>query len=283
MAPPVALITGTSSGIGLVSAVALAQAGLTVVATMRDPAKDGPLQAAAEAAGVKLDVRQLDVVDAASSKACVDGVLADHGSIDVLVNNAGAGHVGTLEQLTDDDLRQVMELDFLGGVRLTRLVLPIQRAAGGGRVISVTSVGGIVGQPFNDAYCAAKFATEGLMEALAPVAARFGTHVCVVEPGAVASEFIANLGFSNAGASTDPDAPEDVYAGLFAAYIARATASFSAAQDAQEVAAVIVAACTEENPKFRYQTGDVSRMFVGLRLSDFDGSSVQGQTSSWLG
>src|SRR4051812_25313636 len=105
----------------------------------------------------------------------------------------GQGSVGTLEQLTLDDLRAQLDVNYLGVATLTRLVLPGMRVVGAGRVVTVTSVGGAVGQPFADAYCGAKFAVEGLMQSLAPVVARFGIDVSVVEPGAVASDFVANV------------------------------------------------------------------------------------------
>src|SRR3954447_24508202 len=166
----VALVTGTSSGIGLHTAVGLARSGLRVIATMRDIAKATALRSAAEQAGVEVEVRALDVVDEAQATALV----ADLERVDVLVNNAGQGSVGTLEQLTLDDLRAQLDVNYLGVATLTRLVLPGMRALGTGRVVTVTSVGGAVGQPFADAYCGAKFAVEGLMQSLAPVAARFG-------------------------------------------------------------------------------------------------------------
>src|SRR5665213_1312125 len=145
---PVALITGTSSGIGLSSAVAAAKHGFTTVATLRDPSKDGALRAAAEAAGVTLDIRRLDVVDEGSIASCIDGVVTEHGSLDVLVNNAGRGFVGTIEQVSMDEMRDIMEVNFFGVVATTKAALPHLRAARG-RVITVTSVGGVVGQPFN--------------------------------------------------------------------------------------------------------------------------------------
>ena len=187
----VALVTGTSSGIGLEAAIALAQANFRVVATMRNLERREALRTRAKEAGVEVDIRKLDITSDAESEQCVAGVLRDYGSIDVLVNNAGLGLVVTLEQVSLDEIREVMEVDFIGVARLTKLVLPGQRERGAGRILSITSVGGIVGQPFNDFYCAAKFAVEGMMESLAPVAKTFGVHVIVIEPGAVASEFIA--------------------------------------------------------------------------------------------
>ena len=207
----VALVTGTSSGMGLHTAVGLAARGVQVVATMRDPAKAGPLRDAASAAGVQLDVRALDVTDAASAQSCIDAVLESYGQIDILVNNAGRGSVASLEQLSLDDLQAQLDVNYLGVAALTRLVLPHMRRAGRGRIVTVTSVGGVIGQPFADAYCGAKFAVEGLMQSLAPVVARFGIDVSVVEPGAVASEFVANVAgvVTPQGEPTLPDESED--------------------------------------------------------------------------
>src|SRR6478672_4474341 len=227
--PDVALVTGTSSGMGLATAVGLARAGLTVVATMRDTTRAGALRQAASEAGVELDIRSLDVTDAAGAEAAVSGVLADHGTIDVLVNNAGRGAVATLEQLTDAQLQEQLEVNYLGVARLTRLVLPSMRAAGSGRVVTVTSVGGAVGQPFADAYCAAKFAVEGLMQSLAPVAAKLGVTVSIVEPGAVASEFVGNVHRGDESLSS-----QDAYSRMLAAYLERTAGAFDNAQTPEQ-------------------------------------------------
>jgi NAD(P)-dependent dehydrogenase (short-subunit alcohol dehydrogenase family) len=275
--PQVALVTGTSSGIGLHTAVGLAQAGLQVVATMRAPDRAERLYEQAAAVGVEVDVRALDVTDAAAAAECVRAVTARHGGIDVLVNNAGRGHVATLEETTDDDLTAQLEVNYLAVARLTRLVLPGMRAAAAGRVVTVTSVGGVVGQPFADAYCGAKFAVEGLMQSLAPVAARYGVDVCVVEPAAVSSDFVSNI---------DPRLLRPVSEGPFsdvrAAYLRRSAASFAAAQSPEDAAAVVVEAATTTSPRFRWQTSPAARGFAGLSLGDLDGSGVLAQTSTWL-
>lgn len=276
----VALVTGTSSGMGLATAVGLARAGRTVVATMRDTGRADRLRAAAEAAGVELDVRALDVTDADGARAAVEGVLADHGGVDVLVNNAGRGAVATLEQLTDAQLQEQLDVNYLGVARMTRLVLPAMRAAGRGRVVTVTSVGGAVGQPFADAYCAAKFAVEGLMQSLAPVVAPFGVTVSIVEPGAVASDFTGNVHRADTGGG-DADA-DDPYAELLAAYLRRTAGAFDDAQTSESAAAVIVEAATTDAPRFRWQTTEQASAFVGLSLADLDGSRVLGATSTWL-
>ena len=277
---PVALITGTSSGIGLSSAIAAAKLGFTVVATLRDTGKDGALRTAAEGAGVTLDIRQLDVVDDDSITSCIDGVVADHGTLDVLVNNAGRGFVGTIEQVSMVEMRAIMEVNFFGVVATTKAALPHLRASRG-RVITVTSVGGVVGQPFNEAYCAAKFAVEGFMESLAPVAATVGVHVSVIEPGPVSTEFINNVDVDVAKMFAEGGD----YAPAMKAYIAHVMAEFAnpdAAQTSDDVAATVLSAMVTDSAAFRHQTSQWAKTFAGLKLSDHDGSTVVGMTSDWV-
>ena len=277
---PVALVTGTSSGIGLSTAIAAARHGFTVVATLRDTGKDTALRAAAESAGVTLDIRRLDVVDGASVAACIDGVVADHGTLDVLVNNAGRGFVGTIEQVSMGEMRDVMEVNFFGVVATTKAALPHLRASGG-RVITVTSVGGVVGQPFNEAYCAAKFAVEGFMESLAPVAATVGVRVSVIEPGPVATEFVNNVG-------VDVDkmfAEGGDYTPAMQAYLTHVMAEFAnpeSVQTGNQVADVVLTAMTTDSPAFRHQTSPWAKEFCGYKISDHDGSAVVGMTSDWV-
>ncbi|GAA4839554.1 SDR family NAD(P)-dependent oxidoreductase [Kitasatospora terrestris] len=272
MSTKTVLVTGTSSGIGLATAVAAARSGWHVVATMRDTGKAGALLAAAEEAGVTVDVRPLDVTDPASVEACLGGL----DRLDALVNNAGAGHVGTLEQEGVDDVRAVMEVNFFGVLHVTKAALPLLRASGG-RVVTVTSVGGVIGQPFNEAYCAAKFAVEGFMESLAPVAATVGVSVSVVEPGAVASEFVENVGLAdNALELAGPYAP------ALSAYLERTRGAFANAQASQEVAAELVELLAAERPAFRVLTSEAARAFAGVKLKDLDGSAVQAMTGGWV-
>ncbi|MER6468909.1 SDR family oxidoreductase [Streptomyces collinus] len=276
--PKVVLITGTSSGIGLAAAVAAARAGWTTVATLRDPSRSDALRKAAADAGVELDIRRLDVTDQASITAAVDGVLADYGRLDAVVNNAGAGHLGTLENESVAEVRGVMEVNFFGVLNVSKAAMPHLRASGG-RLITVTSVGGVVGQPFNEAYCAAKFAVEGYMESLAPVAAAHGVSVTVIEPGAVATEFVANVGVDLEGAV----AAAGVYAPQLAAYLNRTVGQFlDGAQTAEGAAESVLEALTAERPAFRLQTSEWARGFVGTKLSDVDGSAVLGLTGGWV-
>ncbi|MFN8169037.1 MAG: SDR family NAD(P)-dependent oxidoreductase [Candidatus Nanopelagicales bacterium] len=275
---PVALVTGTSSGMGLHTAVQLAAGGHHVVATVRDLARADRLLAAAEAAGTSVDVRVLEVTDHVAGTALVDAVVAEHGALDVLVNNAGRGAVATAEQLSIEQVREQLETNFVSVVALTKAALPHMRAAGRGRIVTVTSVGGAVGQPFADAYCAAKFAVEGFMQSLAPVAERFGVQVAIVEPAAVASDFVANVDREAAAADAD-----DPYAELLAAYVARTTAAFAAAQSPEDAAAVIVQAATGEEHRLRWQTSESAEQFVGVSLADLTGERVLGFTRTWLG
>jgi NAD(P)-dependent dehydrogenase (short-subunit alcohol dehydrogenase family) len=276
---PVALVTGTSSGMGLHTAVELARRGLTVVATMRDTSRATALTDAAAEAGVELDVRALDVTDHEAARSCVDGILADHGRLDVLVNNAGRGAVATAEQLSLDEIRDQLEVNYLGPVALTKLVLPHMREAGSGTVLTVTSVGGAVGQPFADAYCGAKFAVEGFMQSLAVVMLPHGVRVSVIEPAAVASDFVGNVARPEAAASTDATDP---YAAQLDAYLARSAGAFASAQSSRDAAVAIADAATSTDYRFRWQTSEGATAFVGMSLADTDGSRVLGATRSWI-
>jgi NAD(P)-dependent dehydrogenase (short-subunit alcohol dehydrogenase family) len=281
----IALVTGTSSGMGLHTAVGLAAKGVTVVATLRDNAKANALKSAAADAGARLDIRTLDVTDQQAAEECVADVLHTYGRLDILINNAGRGSVASLEQLSMDDLRAQLEVNYVAVASLTKLALKPMRQAGTGRIVTVTSVGGVIGQPFADAYCGAKFAVEGLMQSLAPVVAGFGIDVSVVEPGAVASDFVANVD----GVLTPhheprvPDADQDdPYAEMLHCYLARSRTAFAAAQSPAAAAEVIIEAATTEKPRFRWQTSPGATDFVGLSITDLDGSRVQQQTGSWV-
>lgn len=279
-APRTVLITGTSSGIGLATAVAAARAGWTTIATMRNLSRSDALRSAAGDAGADLDIRELDVTDQSAIDREIAYCLDRYGRLDAVVNNAGSATVGTLEVLTVDDFRSAMEVNYFGVVALTRAALPHLRASHG-RIVTISSVGGAVGQPFNEAYCAAKFAVEGFLESLQPVAKTVGVGVYIIEPGAVSSEFVANAGI-------DPKAMADAagaYGPALSAYISRTTAQFSgaSAQTPDEVAQTVLASLQGSNPAFRIQTSDRAREFVAAKLSDLDGSRVTSMTAGWVG
>lgn len=266
------VVTGTSSGMGLEAAVELARRGLDVVATMRDTARAGRLREAAQQAGVELDVRTLDVTDEAAATAELRRIATEHDGIGVLLNNAGRGCVGTAEMLAMDTVREQLEVNYLGPVALSRAVLPGMREAGAGRILTVTSVGGVVGQPFADAYCGAKFAVEGFMQSLAACARPFGVWVSVIEPAAVASDFLGNVEHADAGP----------YQAQLDAYLARTEKSFAAAQSQHDAGLAIADAVTSSEYRFRWQTGQAAQAFAGLSLADLDGSRVLGATGQWI-
>ena len=149
-----AVVTGASSGMGLFAAVELAKRGLDVVGTVRDTARASALLEAADEAGVSVSIAELEVTDPAAGDRLA-AIAAEHDGIDVLINNAGRGCVGTAEDLTMEEIEAQLAVNYLGPVRLTKAVLPAMRERGQGRILTVTSVGGVVGQPFAAAQQAA--------------------------------------------------------------------------------------------------------------------------------
>ena len=180
----VVLITGCSTGIGLRTAVAFARAGDTVIATMRNPGKADGLHKAAADAGVEVEVVALDVTSDESTRSAVSDALGRHGRIDVLVNNAGVGLSGPVEDFPDDQARAALETNFWGPVRMTRLVLPAMRAQGGGVIVNISSITGrLPAFPCYAFYAASKHAIGALSESLAAEVAPFGIRVVCIEPG----------------------------------------------------------------------------------------------------
>jgi NAD(P)-dependent dehydrogenase (short-subunit alcohol dehydrogenase family) len=177
--PRVWLITGTSSGFGRAIAAAALERGDRVVATARRPEALDDL-----ATQDRVAVIGLDVTDPAQREAAVAQARERFGRIDVLVNNAGRTQVGAVEETTEDELRALFDLHVFGPAALTRLVLPGMRAQGGGAIVQMSSVGGQVTAPGFGAYCATKFALEGLTETLQDEVSGFGIRTLIVEPGA---------------------------------------------------------------------------------------------------
>jgi NAD(P)-dependent dehydrogenase (short-subunit alcohol dehydrogenase family) len=270
------LITGCSSGIGLAAAVKFAGEGYDVVATMRDLDRSSALRSALTEAGAGADVRVLDVADDRSVTTGLAGVLADHERVDVVISNAGIGIDGTTEELSIDDFRASFETNVLGAVRLLHAVMPAWRAQGGGRFVAVSSVAGAIGQPFNDAYCMSKFALEGLLESLAPVAAQFGVRVSMIEPGPVSGVFVDK---SRSPQQQSSDSPYAAQRGRFQAV---QDGAFDAAQTNEEIAQFLWDVSTSDDPKLRYQTSEMVEKMVGLKFKDMTGDRVLGMTSRWV-
>ncbi|MGE0880770.1 MAG: SDR family NAD(P)-dependent oxidoreductase [Acidimicrobiia bacterium] len=272
----IVVVTGSASGIGAAAAAGFAAAGDTVIATVRNPGSADELRAlVGDAANVSIE--GLDVTDRAAAEATIDGVITRYGRIDVLVNNAGVGSKGTLEELAVEDFEASMAVNFYGVLYTTKRAFPHMRRAGSGRIIAVTSLGGVLGQPFNDAYCAAKFAVEGLYESLRPVAAGCGVHVTIFEPGPVATAFSAK---SRAAAlpSTDVDEPIRTFHQRYDDMMAGGRPGQSSADCAAEILAV----ANDPAPKLRYQSSKFTSKLAGLKLADLDGERVLGLTSNWI-
>jgi NAD(P)-dependent dehydrogenase (short-subunit alcohol dehydrogenase family) len=250
------LITGSSSGFGRELAVAALRAGDRVVATARRPQTLDDLVATAPDRVLAL---ALDVTDPAQIDAAVAAARSRFGRIDVLVNNAGHGSVGAVEELDDGELRTLMDTMFFGPVAMTRAVLPGMRSQAGGAIVQMSSMGGQLSPPGFGAYCAAKFALEAISEALAAEVAPFGIRVLVVEPGAFRTAF-------GAGAmqrSRD--------SGVYGASVGPTRAAVDAMDGAQpgdpaKAAAAILAALDSDAPPLRLALGDDAVDAIGGAL-----------------
>jgi NAD(P)-dependent dehydrogenase (short-subunit alcohol dehydrogenase family) len=184
--PRVWFITGTSRGLGRVIAEAVVARGERVVATARDPHTVKDL---VERAPDRVRAVALDVTDPAQVKAAVAAAIESFGRIDVLVNNAGHGLVGALEELSDEQINAVLATNVLGVMHVTRAVLPHMRARRRGHIVQMSSVGGVVGNPGHGMYATSKYALEGMSETLAGEVAPLGIRVTIVEPGPFRTDF----------------------------------------------------------------------------------------------
>ncbi len=261
----VTLITGTSTGIGLTTALHFARQGHEVYATMRDP--DGgstSLVDTAKKEGLRINVAQLDVNDPASVNRAVGEVLGGAGRIDVLVNNAGIGDLSVIEHTTDAAARAMFETNVFGVLRMVRAVLPGMRDRRSGTIVNVSSVAALITGFGSGLYSGTKRALEGVSEALALEVRKFGIRVAIIEPGFFATPIIdkALAALSSDGASPYADVERrirDLYA-----------QGMEAAADPQSVAEVIEHAATTDEPKLRYLVGDDAPIFVDgrRRMSD---------------
>ncbi|MCQ6557727.1 SDR family oxidoreductase [Paenibacillus mendelii] len=252
----VAFVTGTSSGIGLLSAVALAHAGYRVVASMRDLDKSGPLLESASRQGVaeRLSCVQLDVTDHAAIDQTIEEIAGKLGGIDLLVNNAGFAVGGYVEEVPMEAWRAQMETNFFGLVAVSRSIIPIMRRQRSGHIINISSLSGRFGFPGYAPYAASKFAVEGFSEALRHELLPFGVHVILVEPGAFKTS-IWQKGFEQIYAQ--PDSP---YQAGMEAVLRYSRKAAETSPDPQQVAELIVRIARTEAPHLRYPVGNGARM-----------------------
>ena len=259
----VAVVTGSSSGIGLLTTVELARRGYRVVATMRDVGRSGRLEEAAQKAGVRdrLDLRRLDVTEFDSIVPVVDQIANDHGRIDVLVNNAGFSVAGFAEDLKVEEIRHQFETNFFGNVAMSKAVIPMMRRQRSGHIIQVASVGGRLGQPMLSAYCGSKFALEGFSESLRIETHSLGIRVTLVEPGAYDTD-IWERNVKIGEKALDPSSPNKERSQRFSEFV---KSSATHRRDAREVAQLIVRIANDPNPKLRYLIGVDARIQVWLK------------------
>jgi NAD(P)-dependent dehydrogenase (short-subunit alcohol dehydrogenase family) len=247
------LVTGCSSGIGHATALALARAGLPVWASARKVGGLGEL----ERAGCR--VVELDVTDEQSRAAAVRQVEAEHGAVGVLVNNAGHGGGGPVEEVPLAMVRETFETNVFAVIRLCQLVLPGMRAQRSGLIVNLGSAAGLVTPPTGCPYAMTKYAMESLCDALRPEVAPFGIRVTLIEPGAVRTRFMANSELHQPG--DDEHSPYSAYKANVAKMAARAHRDGApGVLDAADVAAVILKAVTAARPKARYKAGSQARL-----------------------
>lgn len=175
----VVLVTGASSGIGKCCAEYLSRRGFRVYGTSRRASSDESKQRSSNS----LDMIRIDVTNDISVRKGIDYILSRESRIDVVVNSAGFAIIGSLEDTTIEEAKSQLETNFFGSLRLCRAVLPVMRRQRSGYIVSISSIGGLIGLPFQSAYCASKFALEGAMEALRLEVRPFGIHVVLIEPG----------------------------------------------------------------------------------------------------
>ncbi len=259
----VAIITGASAGLGLTTSIVLAKHGYQVYATMRKLERKAALLQEAEAAQVAIHLQQLDVSNPASVQQAIEAIIAKEGRIDILINNAGAGFAKGIEQVSETDMQWLTDLNYFGVVRCCKAVLPHMRKQKSGHIINITSVGGLVGQPFSELYCASKFAVEGFTESLATILPKFfGIKISLIEPGSIDTGLAKSAALSTLDSSWLLD-ENDEYALLFRRYLARCkkrgqtkTDAAISHQSAQAVAEVILAVINQDDPPLRVRTSE---------------------------
>jgi len=264
MANKVAVVTGSSSGFGLLTVVELAKAGFFVVATMRQPERRTKLDAALSAAGsglhMRVEVRPLDVTNFDAIPAAVSRIANDHGNIDVLVNNAGFAVGGFAEDVALDELRLQMDTNFFGQVAVTKAVLPAMRKQNSGHIIIVSSILGLIGQPMVSSYCASKHALEGWAEALRIELRALGIKVVLVEPGAYKTDIWTRNVLISRGAQDQSSPNKD----RSRKYVDGVKERQEMA-DPIEVAQLITRIAQDPNPTLRYRAGKDAKMGYMMR------------------
>jgi NAD(P)-dependent dehydrogenase (short-subunit alcohol dehydrogenase family) len=261
----VAVVTGSTGGIGLATSLALARNGYLTYATMRNLAKRDSVQSVADKQHLPIRVLQLDVTDGNSIKSAIQSILSENGRIDLLVNNAGYGLRGAFEDIGIDEIKAQYDTNLYGVIRVTQEVLPIMRKQGSGRIINISSGAGRFGFPGGSAYVSSKFALEGLTESMAYELEQFGIKTVLVEPGFVRTNFGDNMVIAQK--AQDPNSP---YSQMMQMMSSIRGKMLENASDADLVAEVVVEAATAKEPNLRYLAGKDVQQMVAAKKSMSD-------------
>jgi short-subunit dehydrogenase len=262
----IAVVTGSSSGIGYETSLLLARNQYTTYASMRNLKKSDELLKIASNENIPLKVIQLDVNDDRSVSSAIDSIVKENGRIDVLVNNAGFDLFGSLEELTIEEIKGQFETNFFGTARVTKSVIPTMRKQGSGIIINVSSIGGRIGLvPCNTMYHASKFALEGFTESLRHELTEFNIDVILIEPGAIRSNFAENI-----RTAKNYDSNNSPYAKTVQKVFEGFEPMLANASDPKEVAQVILNAANSSSPNIRYTVGKDAESILKARaeLSD---------------
>ena len=260
----VAIVTGSSSGIGFETALALAKEGYFTYATMRDTTKSDKIKEIAQKENLKINILELDVDDENSVKAAIAQILDQKQRIDVLVNNAGWGLWGCVEDVSVDEFKEQFETNFFSIIRLIQEVAPTMRKQGSGTIINVSSVVGSIGFPASPAYISSKFALEGLSESLRFEFAPFGIDVIIIEPGVIKTNFMKNMKMAKKSEL------DTVYKDITTKVVSGVKMMAEMGTPPKEVANTIVKAIKDKKPLPRYIVGNDASMFLEAKKSKTD-------------
>ena len=259
----VALVTGSSSGIGLETVLALARDGYETFASMRDVSKGAELEYAAKKENLKIKIIELDVNKEESIISVIKKISTEHGRLDVLVNNAGYGQFGCTEDISLNDFRKQFETNFFSIVRIIQEVSPIMRKQKSGIIVNMSSVVGKIGLPGSSAYISTKFALEGFSECLRYELGQFGIKVMLIEPGVIKTNFF--------NAMKVPESKTDVKYKELTDHILAGLKMMSAMGTApSQVADVIMKAINSDEILPRYIVGTDAAMFIEAKQSKTD-------------
>jgi NAD(P)-dependent dehydrogenase (short-subunit alcohol dehydrogenase family) len=272
----IALVTGSSSGIGFETALLLARNGIYTYATMRNLSKSEEILACTRKDNLQLETLRLDVTDEGSISEAIDMIIDKKDRIDILVNNAGYSLLGPLELLHLDEIKEEFETNFFGIIRLIQCVLPIMRKQRYGKIINISSLAGRIGFPLSSAYGSSKFALEGLTESLGYEVQNFGIHVILIEPGVIKTNLVNNMKLGNEimklqdrddNKIIDGDSP---YAEIINKRISAFKPRYEKGSSPKIVAEKVLEAAISDNPKARYLVGGDALKMIERRNNATD-------------